>query len=83
MEEKQITNPVKAIRAKCLDCCCGSPEEVRQCPCENCALYPFRLGKNPYRAKREYTAEELEKKRQIMARANAAKLSINSREKNA
>lgn len=54
----EITNPVKAIRAKCLDCCCGSPEEVRQCPCENCALYPFRFGKNPYRAKREYTEEQ-------------------------
>lgn len=51
----EITNPVKAIRAKCLDCCCGSPEEVRQCPCENCALYPFRLGKNPYRANKEPT----------------------------
>lgn len=28
MEEKKITNPVKAIRAKCLDCCCGSSNEV-------------------------------------------------------
>ena len=55
VEEKQITNPVKAIRAKCLDCCCGSPEEVRQCPCENCALYPFRLGKNPFRTQKEPT----------------------------
>ena len=28
MEEKKITNPVKAIRAKCLDCCCGSSNEM-------------------------------------------------------
>lgn len=31
MEEKKITNPVKAIRAKCLDCCCGSSNEVELC----------------------------------------------------
>ncbi len=49
----EITNPVKAIRAKCLDCCCGS-----QCPCTDCALYPFRFGKNPYRQKRELTPEQ-------------------------
>lgn len=54
----EITNPVKAIRAKCLDCCGGSSDEVKQCPCESCALHPFRLGKNPYRAKREYSEEE-------------------------
>lgn len=28
MEEKKITNPVKAIRAKCLDRCCGSSNEM-------------------------------------------------------
>ena len=44
----EIKNPVKAIRAKCLDCCCNNPNEVKLCPIEKCALYPFRLGKNPY-----------------------------------
>ena len=39
--------PVKAIRAKCLDCCCGSPSEVRLCPCTDCQLYPYRMGRNP------------------------------------
>lgn len=58
MSEKIITNPVKAIRAKCLDCCCGSYSEVEQCTATACALYPFRMGKNPYRAKREYTEEQ-------------------------
>lgn len=52
------TNPVKAIRAKCLDCCCGSAHAVSLCPCEDCSLFPFRFGKNPYRAKREYTEEQ-------------------------
>ena len=47
------TNPVKAIREKCLDCCCGSSKEVSACALEDCSLHPFRYGKNPYRAKRE------------------------------
>lgn len=51
-------NPVKAIRAKCLDCCCGQPNEVRLCTIERCPLHPFRFGTNPYRAKREYTEEQ-------------------------
>lgn len=38
-----------AIRAKCLDCCCGSPAEVRRCGAIDCALWPFRMGTNPYR----------------------------------
>ena len=40
-------SPMKAIRAKCLDCCCGSVNEVRLCPCPDCSLYPYRFGKNP------------------------------------
>ena len=38
--------PLKAIREKCIDCC-GSANEVPFCPCTDCTLYPFRLGKNP------------------------------------
>lgn len=53
----QITNPMKAIRAKCLDCCGDNAQEVRLCTAPNCALYPFRLGKNPYR-KRSLTDEQ-------------------------
>ena len=39
--------PIKAIRAKCLDCCCGQLAEVRLCPCDNCPLWPYRMGKRP------------------------------------
>ena len=53
-----ITNPVKAIRAKCLDCCCGSSAEVANCTATRCALFPFRFGKNPYRQRREMTEQE-------------------------
>ena len=39
--------PMKAIRAKCLDCCCGVQKEVRLCPSENCPLRPYRFGHRP------------------------------------
>lgn len=44
------TTPLRAIRAKCLDCCCDSPKEVKLCPSQNCPLWPFRFGHNPARA---------------------------------
>ena len=46
---KTQTNPVKVIREKCLDCCCGSANEVKLCTAERCPLHPWRMGKNPYR----------------------------------
>ena len=45
-------NPVKAIRLKCLDCSGGSASEVDKCALPHCALYPFRFGRNPFRAER-------------------------------
>ncbi|MCL2305326.1 MAG: hypothetical protein FWC43_08290 [Planctomycetaceae bacterium] len=48
---KKPLTPLKAIRAKCLDCCCNQAKEVRLCPCKNCPLYPYRTGKNPRRSK--------------------------------
>ncbi len=42
-----MLTPMKAIRAKCLDCCCGQANEVRLCPCTDCPLYPYRFGNNP------------------------------------
>ena len=54
------TNPVKVIREKCLDCCCGSMKQVELCPCEsNCPLWPFRFGKNPFRKKPKRTEEQM------------------------
>lgn len=34
----------KAIRLKCLDCCCGSAHEVRACVCRDCTLWRYRFG---------------------------------------
>ena len=46
-----IATPVlSAIRAKCLDCSCGNSAEVRKCVATSCALWPFRMGSNPFRA---------------------------------
>jgi hypothetical protein len=38
---------LKAIRAKCLDCSCYQPNEVRICHLVKCALHPFRMGADP------------------------------------
>lgn len=47
--------PLKAIRAKCLDCCCGQANEVKQCTVESCPLWPLRFGKGP---KKDLTDEQ-------------------------
>jgi len=43
----KILRPLKAIRAKCLDCCGGSAREVALCEIEDCPLFPYRFGKRP------------------------------------
>lgn len=50
--------PMKAIRAKCLDRCCGQAKEVRLCSVEKCPLYPYRFGKRPKTD--DYTNEDTE-----------------------
>ncbi len=45
---KRIT-PLKAIRAKCLECSCNQPSEVRLCPITECSLFFYRGGTNPSR----------------------------------
>ena len=54
----EITNPVKVIRAYCLECSNGQPSEVKHCPVVRCPLFPFRFGKNPFRQKKEMTEEQ-------------------------
>lgn len=39
--------PLRAIRAKCLDCVCGQAKEVRLCPSRKCPLFPYRMGHKP------------------------------------
>ena len=42
-------SPMEAIRARCLDCCAGSSDEVRKCTAMACPSWPFRTAKNPWR----------------------------------
>ena len=46
-EQRKRLTPVKAIRAKCLDCCCQQIVEVRFCTANQCPLHPYRMGKRP------------------------------------
>jgi len=48
METRTLT-PIKAIRAKCLECAGGRPSIVRQCESIDCALHFYRFGRNPNR----------------------------------
>ena len=45
-------SPIRAIRSKCLDCSGGVPSEVRKCVAATCALWPFRMGSNPFHGKK-------------------------------
>ena len=58
---------LRAIRAKCLDCSGGSHAEVADCLVKTCALYPFRMGRNPWRVEASESQREA-------SRRNAAKL---------
>ena len=51
-----VKNPsqLKAIRAKCLDCCGGVGSEVRDCNIVKCPLWPYRFGCSPNTAQSRY-----------------------------
>lgn len=66
-------NPLKAIRAKCLDCCAEHPSLVADCHIVSCALHPFRMGKNPFRAKRELSDEQRAAMADRLAKARRAR----------
>jgi hypothetical protein len=56
MSKQILLNPLKAIRAKCLDCCCDSIKEVAECWSKDCTLHPYRFGKRPDPSKYERKA---------------------------
>ena len=79
--EERITRG-KAIRLKCLDCCCGSAHEVKLCPATSCPLHPFRFGTDPYRTKRELSPEQREQQRKALAVARSSKLNSQRKTQN-
>jgi hypothetical protein len=36
------------IRAKCIDCCAGDKSEIVKCTAIGCALWPYRMGEDPF-----------------------------------
>ena len=54
----EVRTPIKAIRAKCMDCTCNQPKEVRECPITTCPLWPYRMGKRPNKAENVEEAEQ-------------------------
>lgn len=50
--------PMKAIRLKCLDCCCGATKEVRECLSHACPLWLFRMKHRPKQAEVEKWVKE-------------------------
>jgi len=60
-------NPVKAIREFCIECMGGKGNGqnishlIKECSAPDCALYDYRLGKNPYHS--QNLTEEQKKER--------------------
>jgi hypothetical protein len=65
-------SPLKAIRERCLDCCCYQPSEVRKCTAVGCPSWPFRMGTNPFREKRVLSPEQKQAMTERLARARTA-----------
>lgn len=51
-------SPLKAIRLKCLDCCCGSSKMIQTCGITDCSLWTFRSGKTGRIGKKSILTEE-------------------------
>src|SRR5215470_18837512 len=71
--------PMEVIRAKCLDCCAGSAQEVRYCVAVTCPSWPYRMGSSPFRAERSAAQIEAARKagaRMAVLRAEPKKTSL-------
>jgi len=72
--------PLKAIRAKCMECSNGQPNEVKLCPIPDCSLYGLRFGKpekgwiyverSKVTVKRDLSDEQRERMRQNWVKKN-------------
>lgn len=59
--------PKAAIKAYCTDCSVGSQAEIKDCPCTECPLYPFRGFMKFEGKKREMTEDQKQAARERMA----------------
>ncbi len=69
---RKVQTPLKAIRAKCIDCCCGQRAEVRRCQLTACPLWPFRLGKNPRAARGTQNTGETQGVSEVLSRCTVS-----------
>ena len=70
----EADTPMAVMRAKCLDCCAGQESEIRKCVAIACAIWPYRMSANPFRAKRSMTDEQRAEAGDRLKRARAGKL---------
>lgn len=64
----QIMSRNKAIKEKCMDCCCWQRDEVMLCPVTKCALWPYRFGSNPFGKSKVMTEEQKAALRERMSK---------------
>jgi hypothetical protein len=51
---------LSAVRCKCLDCTAFQETIIRNCAIESCPLWPYRMGRNPFRKRmKKSTADHL------------------------
>lgn len=69
MRQIEQLTPIKAIRAKCIDCCAGDKKEVKLCESIECPQFLYRMGRRPkledykdleYRLEMRYNSKKLE-----------------------
>jgi hypothetical protein len=60
---------LQVIRAKCIDCCAGQTAEVRKCTAVFCPNWPFRMGFDPWRERRQLTPERRAQLAETLAKA--------------
>lgn len=72
-EPKKEKNPLKAIRKKCYNCSNFSWREVDLCAHQDCELFEFRYGKNPYRVERKLSDAQKAQLKENLKRAREAK----------
>ena len=68
VRHKHFNTALRAIRQKCLDCCCGSAHEVKLCTIPHCPLYEYRFGKLPEWKKRKVTDAQRQAAREQLAK---------------
>ena len=53
------SKPILSVfRAHCTNCSGGSATEARKCTVTGCALWPYRTGSNPFRARKVLSEDQ-------------------------